>query len=204
MHVHAQFGTFVVAWPRIKQCCLCNGKDWACALAQTNAHAHTDRNTWTHIFSCGFPGLERGWVGIWAMRPFWNLSIRGSPSLLIHMSRGAHSWPTCHTSVTLQNASVLLVSGHRADQIPTTAVHMLAHVHIVHYVRCTEFPQSSPPPLFLSKSCVTAFYFFLRDRIWSGGANYGIRVFSDTLKGIVIVCIVHFYLPAGCLSLSNI
>lgn len=40
MYVQAPLRTFVVAWPGIRQCCLCNVKERARALAQPNAHTH--------------------------------------------------------------------------------------------------------------------------------------------------------------------
>lgn len=108
------------------------GLDNAVSVMEERALVHL--HTHTHIHSHGFPGLERGWIGIWAMQAFWILSVSRSPSLLIQTSQGAHSWPPCHTCVTLLShktcRSTLLVSGHRADQIPTAVVHMPAHVHI--------------------------------------------------------------------------
>ncbi len=57
MHEHAleQLGTFVMAWPQIRQCLLCSGKERASALAQIHAHTHTH----TQIF-LWIPRVEKG------------------------------------------------------------------------------------------------------------------------------------------------
>ncbi len=95
MHVHApqQLGTFVVAWPRIRQCLLCSG-------GPVHLHRFMHTHSHTHKHSHGFPGLERGWIGIWAMQAFWILSVRNRPSPLNHTSQGAHSLPLRHTAIT--------------------------------------------------------------------------------------------------------
>ena len=64
MHVYApvQLGTFVVAWPEIRQCPLCSGKERAGAIAQIHAHTHTYTHTHTHTHT-NIPMDSQGWRG---------------------------------------------------------------------------------------------------------------------------------------------
>lgn len=141
-------------------------------------HTHTS----VHTHSRGFPGLEIGCFGIWAIQAYWILPDPKSPTPPVHTSQGAHS--SCHTCVTLLShttySSALFFSELKTDQNS--------------YPGAFSGHCSIPPPPYLPLK--PSFLFSFSEKI-----EWQIElVFSDTPKGFLLFPLFSSTLPTCCLS----
>lgn len=131
VHTLEQLGTFVMAWPRLRQCLLCSGEERARALSC--AHTHTHAN---------IPMDSQGWKGAEEESGPCRHSESSQSETGLHPSTTRHREhipsPLCHTCVMLLSQEThrftYSINGHRSDpnkyQPLLCSVHMQAPVHI--------------------------------------------------------------------------
>lgn len=105
--VHAPFGTFVVAWPGIRQCCLYNGRERGlCTCTHTHTHSHV------------FPWIPR--VGMGLNRNLGHAGILNTLSQKKPFTADSNvTWSTLlapmlhlrHAAITQKCRSTFVVSG---------------------------------------------------------------------------------------------
>lgn len=137
-------------------------------------HTHTSVHTHSH----GFPGLEIGSFGIWAIQAFWILLIW----------KAHHRLSTRHREHI--SRATLASLGYRTQH--TVVYYSSVSIRLTKTVIQTLFSTSSTLVAFEALLCIS---FFQKIRV----AHYGSWVFSDNPKGFSLFSLFPSTLPTCCL-----
>lgn len=169
MHVHAleQSGTFVVAWPRIRQCLLCSGKERASALAKIHAHKLTHSHANIPMDSQGWKGAEQesgpcrhseSSQSEAALRPSTTRHREHIPSPRVILP--SHCYHTKHTDLHIRSVGTGLTATNTNHCCLQSTCSLHVHIHSKHILHFTSVISTSSTLVPLKILCRDCFLLF--------------------------------------------